>query len=85
MMSALNAEYHKLTIFRWWYWALVPLLAIVAYASVLRMGFLADDFFQLYEGHKRGKDFWWSFPTPQGPVGFVRPVGVMLIYQLGSP
>jgi hypothetical protein len=64
-----------------WYWALVPLLAVAAYATVVRVNFLSDDFMQLYTGRETGV----SLPhlLPSGQVGFYRPVGVLLIWQMG--
>ena len=37
-----------------WYWLFVPLLAVVAYASVLRIGFLGDDLVLLGQAHASG-------------------------------
>jgi hypothetical protein len=64
-----------------WYWALVPLLATVAYGTVLRVGFLADDFFQLNNASARGIDPFWEIRAFDG--GYLRPVGTTLIYQVG--
>ena len=35
-------------------WAVVPLLALLAYATVLRIGFLSDDFVTMIGGRNRG-------------------------------
>lgn len=76
-----RARERDTTVFRAWYWALLPVLAIVAYATVLRVGFLSDDYMQVYAGRLTGV----SVPAllPGEHSGFYRPVGVLLIWQLG--
>jgi hypothetical protein len=64
-----------------WHWALIPLLAVAAYITVLRIGFLSDDFSQLYVGRATGVNLPSLLPGEQ--VGFYRPVGVLLIWQVG--
>jgi len=65
---------------RGWYWALVPLLAIAAYVTVLRVGFLADDFFQLNIGRIWGLNPFSGFDLNE--PAFLRPVGFYFAYQL---
>lgn len=67
--------------FRAWYWLLVPALAVLAYGSVLGVGLLSDDYPQLYTGRQTGIDLGTFLPGTQ--IGFYRPVGVLLIWQLG--
>ena len=64
------------------YWALLPALAIIAYVTVLRIGFVSDDFMQVYGGRLSGINLPDLLPDKQN-VGFYRPVGVLLIWQLG--
>lgn len=52
--------------FRTWYWLGVPLLAILAYATSLRVGFLADDFVLLFEG-QHDVNLQTFLPPPPGP------------------
>jgi hypothetical protein len=60
---------------------LVPLLTFAAYVTVLRIGFIADDFTQLNFGRVWGLN---PFASMAGEVAtFVRPVGFFLIYQVG--
>lgn len=66
-----------------WYWTLIPVAAIFAYLTVLRIGFLADDFFQLNVGRIWGLDPFAGVRDAIGRPGFLRPVGVYVIYQLG--
>ena len=68
---------------RWhrWYWAVVPLLAVAAYITVLWIGFLADDFFQLHQGLEKGVNPIQALVDYDG--GFLRPVGVLLTFQVG--
>ena len=81
MTSTFNTRYHQMKTFRWWYWALVPLLAIAAYATVLRIGFLADDFIFLYNSQQSGIDLSVFVPEPHWYI--YRPLGVVLVGQLG--
>ncbi len=67
--------------FRTWYWLLVPALAIVAYATVLRVGFLADDFILLESARVRGIDFHLFLPNDWDL--FYRPVGLVLTWIAG--
>ncbi len=67
--------------FRRGYWALIPLIATLAYATTLRIGFLSDDFLLLYSARQRGLDpgVW----LPDLNWLFYRPVGTFLTWQLG--
>src|SRR4051812_45642148 len=68
--------------FRRWYWALLPLLAIVAYVTVLRVGFQSDDFILLYERRINGFDPSALLPQPYPYWRFYRPVGWFLTWDL---
>lgn len=72
----------RLATFQGWYWALVPLLAIVAYLPVLRVGFLSDDM-----GLNRiAQSSWgWEMFLPNTDLRFYRPVGFLLTWQLPWP
>ena len=71
--------------FHSWYWLLVPLLALAAYATVWRIGFLADDQVLLIQAHRLQRsglglnDF-----LPQPTWSFYRPLGLLLTWRLGS-
>lgn len=69
---------------RWrrWYWAVIPLLAVLAYISVLGVGFLSDDFILLYQGQQSGIDASIFVPAPHWYL--YRPLGMMLIWQFGG-
>ncbi|HMA38042.1 MAG TPA: hypothetical protein VKY74_26570 [Chloroflexia bacterium] len=62
-------------------WALVGLLAVATSITVLGVGFLADDFPLLARARASGIDLHGLLPGPD-PT-FYRPVGVLLIFQLG--
>jgi hypothetical protein len=64
-----------------WYWAFVPLLAVIAYITVLRIGFLSDDFIFLYNSQQSGIDLGVFVPEPHWYL--YRPLGVVLVGQLG--
>ncbi len=67
--------------FRRWYWAFVPLLAVAAYASVLRVGFLSDDLGLFFiAGNKQGLAQ-TLLPDP-GQIWY-RPFGFLITWQLG--
>jgi hypothetical protein len=68
--------------FRRWYWLFVPALAIVAYATVLRIGFLGDDYVLLVQAdyHKITLDS--LLPAPGWFL--YRPVGLLFIWDLGA-
>src|ERR671935_2863438 len=68
--------------FRRWYWGLVPLLAVAAYASVLRVGFLGDDLALLGQAQTRGISAHDLLPDPDRP--FYRPLGVVFIWDVGA-
>lgn len=59
----------------------MPLLAIAAYATVLRIGFLSDDFIFLYNSRESGLDLGVFVPEPHWYL--YRPLGVVLVGQLG--
>jgi hypothetical protein len=60
----------------------VPLLAVVAYARALSVGFLGDDFVLLAFARLPGVD--WSALLPHSPHWpSYRPVGVLLTWELG--
>src|SRR5438093_6392031 len=65
---------------RAWRWAAVPALAVVAYAPVLGIGFLSDDFALLGQGTR---DITLESLLPV-PYSFVyRPVGTLLTWSIG--
>lgn len=67
--------------FRKWYWLTLPALAVIAYATVLRIGFLADDLLFL-EANKQGiMDT--RVLLPQQDSFFYRPVGLILTWIFG--
>jgi hypothetical protein len=66
-----------------WYWALVPVLAVAAYVTALRVGFLADDWLLLAGARVSKLNLQAAFnPNPDWP--FYRPVGSLLTWQLGG-
>src|SRR3712207_6273716 len=67
--------------FRTWHWALIPLLAVLAYASVLCIGFLSDDNILLSMARSEGVTLQGLLPDPVWP-GY-RPVGALLTWRLG--
>lgn len=69
---------------RWrgWYWAVIPLLATVAYLLVLRVGFLSDDFVLLSQGKESGVDVRVFVPQPHWYL--YRPLGMLLVWQVGG-
>jgi hypothetical protein len=67
--------------FRWWYWAGVPLLALAAYAPVLRIGFVSDDLVLMYQAASSGIDPTIFVPQPHWYL--YRPLGTMLVWQVG--
>ena len=71
-------------VFTWrrWYWALVPLLAIAAYITVLRIGFLSDDFVWLNEAQLPDSKLNAFFPDPSPTWLFYRPVSNLLTWRL---
>jgi hypothetical protein len=74
--SALRA-----TAFQPWHWLLVPLLAIIAYAPALSVGFLSDDWALLLRAKEAGIDPSALIPNPYWPS--YRPFGVFVTWQLG--
>jgi hypothetical protein len=72
--------------FQTWHWALVPLLAIVAYYMVLGVGFLMDDYRLLTLAQEPGIDGRALLPFDSSwvpPKGFYRPVGALFTWELG--
>ena len=69
------------TAFRPIFWAAAPLLAVVAYATVLRIGFLSDDFVLLLNSEKLGFSLQRLTPTPYAL--FYRPVGILFTWDSG--
>lgn len=67
--------------FRSVYWLVLPLLAIGAYITVLRIGFLADDFILLDAARTDVISSRSLLPLP-GET-FYRPVGLLLTWKLG--
>jgi hypothetical protein len=70
--------------FRPWFWALVPLLAIAAYATAIRVGFLVDDLQFLTDARNYGFDF-SRLINEDGRIAygqFYRPVGIILTWRL---
>gem|GEM_PF-1726785 len=66
---------------QWWYWAALPLLAFIAYFTVLRIGFLGDDFVLLGWAKEPGVDMQALLPGSRW--FFYRPVGVFFTWELG--
>jgi hypothetical protein len=67
--------------FRVWYWALVPLLALIAYLPAITVDFLADDLHMLHEAKVEGIAADVLMPHPQW--WFYRPLGTLLIWRVG--
>jgi hypothetical protein len=63
-MSALLTR--RFAVFHSWYWLLVPLLAVLAYASVVRIGWLLDDFLIVRVAQRDGIDFRAWLPAITG-------------------
>ncbi len=79
--SRSGATYQRrLAPFQRWYWAFIPLLATAAYVTVLRIGFLSDDYILMYGARHSGIDL-RTF-SPAGWV-FYRPAGTILTWQIG--
>jgi hypothetical protein len=77
-MTTSNLE----SVFRRWHWLFVPVLAIVAYATVLRIGFLGDDFTLLAQAERRPFTFELLMPPPGWFL--YRPVGLLFTWDLGA-
>ena len=77
---------HSRTGSHWWYWAIVPTLAILAYLPSLWVGFLSDDYGFLFRAETRdlrGYLGWNIFLPSQGAgVAFYRPFGMLTTWQL---
>ncbi len=67
--------------FRRWYWLLVPLLAIVAYITVVRIGYLGDDFTLIAQAEDRQPTFGSLLPAHGNFL--YRPLGLLIIWDLG--
>lgn len=67
-----------------WLWAVVPALAVAAYITAFRVGFLIDDLQFLRDVRGKGVDLQALLPDPTPIYGlFYRPVGSLLTWQLG--
>ncbi|MEO8288881.1 MAG: hypothetical protein ABI670_20900 [Chloroflexota bacterium] len=67
--------------FRRAYWAALPTLAVAAYFSTLRVGFLSDDYVLAYGRMLTG--FRWSSLLPDPTWAFYRPVSTFFTWGLG--
>ena len=67
--------------FRRWYWLFVPLLAIAAYITVLRIGYLGDDFSIIAQAGGRQPNFTSMLPPPH--YFLYRPLGSLFIWDIG--
>ncbi|HST03802.1 MAG TPA: hypothetical protein VLQ48_03615, partial [Chloroflexia bacterium] len=76
-MVAINYESFR---FRPTYWLVIPLLAVVAYLNVLRIGFLSDDFVLLFQA-STAKSPLYAFAFDRTQY-FYRPVGQTLAWWL---
>jgi hypothetical protein len=86
-MSTFTSSLRRRVIpFQPWHWALVPLLALVAYGMVLGVGFLMDDYRLLTLAQEPGIDGRALLPFDSSwvpPKGFYRPVGALFTWELG--
>jgi hypothetical protein len=62
-------------------WLLLPALAVAAYITVLRIGFLSDDLLLLHRAAADGIGPGVLLPSPDWP--FYRPFGTLVTWQLG--
>lgn len=71
-----------LAAFRRWYWSLVPLLTIAAYATVVRIGFLSEDMGlnRISQG-----EVGWQALLPNDGLRFYRPLGFLLTWRINWP
>src|SRR5438046_2912092 len=70
--------------FHSWYWLFVLLLAVLAYATVLRIGFLGDDSVLLGQAQKADRvGLGLNDLLPQPASQFYRPLGLLLTWRLG--
>src|SRR5436190_4211405 len=70
----------------WWalVWLGVPLLAVVAYVTVLRVGFLSDDYVLLNQPWTHGFDLGMLLPHPEWAYWrFYRPTGWLVTWEMG--
>lgn len=65
--------------FRPVYWLGVPALALAAYVTALRVGFLADDYVMLFETRH---GFQWQTYLPSKYYIFYRPVGRLIVWDI---
>jgi protein O-mannosyl-transferase len=79
-VDSLQAPPLERALTRWLGWLCVPLLACLAYAPVLRLGFLADDFPLLDAARASGLDLRIFAPAAGGPY---QPLATLLTWQLG--
>src|SRR5438874_4497444 len=80
LATARKPVYSRALLARAWGWAAVPALAVVAYAPVLGIGFLSDDFALLGQGTR---DVTPDLLLPVSYALFYRPVGTLLIWSVG--
>src|SRR5437870_5120761 len=73
-----RSEGSKIQNYHAWYWVLVPVLAVVAYAPVLGAGFLSDDYILLDIAGRRIVDPSMLFPVVN--PGTWRPVYLVLVW-----
>jgi hypothetical protein len=67
--------------FQRWHWLLIPLLAFIAYAPALVVGFHSDDWQLLDRAMVAGIDPGTFLPNPYWPS--YRPVGALITWQIG--
>lgn len=82
IVNPLEAAYMRLLAWRNLYWTALPLLAILACITVLRVGFLADDLALLNEPREVLAPGLSVF-LPSHDWIFYRPVGSLLVWHLG--
>jgi hypothetical protein len=71
----------RLSRYQRWYWLVIPALAVIAYITVIRIGFIQDDFVLLYQSSVRGPDLQSLLPAPH--FYFYRPLGLWFVWVLG--
>lgn len=81
VQHSVNTTRISYSAFRSWYWLFPPFLAIIAYATVLRVGFLADDLILLMAS-KQGL-LGARLLLPSRSWTFYRPVGQLLTWDFG--
>lgn len=76
------ARIGSLATFRRRYWALVPLFTMLAYATVVRIGFLSEDMGlnRIVQGETG-----WEAVLPNDGLRFYRPLGFLLTWRINWP